>query len=144
MRPILEDGSGSTGRPPNAVRIIANPMTATGPDAAAVAAEREAAREILTFTYSTPAYWATLEYHGWEDVGRELLEKTRSGDWAGMQGLVTDEMLDVLVPSGGFSEIATVLRERYADVAQGISLRLPVDPADDAAFARVVEDLRAA
>lgn len=144
MRPRLAEGSQAAGRKPEAVQLVANPMVATGADADEVAAEREAAREVLTFTYSTPAYWATLEHHGWSQVGRELLEKTRSGDWAGMKGLVTDAMLDVLVPTGGYAEIAEVLRGRYAGVADGISLRMPKDPARDAAFARVVEALRAA
>jgi probable F420-dependent oxidoreductase len=143
MRPKLAEGSAAAGRAPHAVRIVANPMTATGPDAAAVAKEREAAREVLTFTYSTPAYWATLEHHGWGDVGRALLEKTRAGDWAGMRGLVSDEMLDALVPSADHGEIAAQIRARYAGVADGISLRMPAEPADDAAFARVVEALRA-
>jgi probable F420-dependent oxidoreductase len=142
LRPRLAAGAGRAGRPGGAVRLIANPMVATGPDAASVAREREAAREVLAFTYSTPAYWGTLEHHGWGGVGRALLEKTRAGDWAGMRGLVTDEMLDPLVPSAGFGEIAGVIRERYADVADGISLRMPADSADDATFARALERVR--
>jgi hypothetical protein len=97
---------------------------------------------VLTFTYSTPAYWATLEHHGWGGVGRTLLEKTRSGDWAGMKGLVDDTMLDVLVPSGTFDTIAATILAAYADVATGISLRMPADPAADDAFREVVAELR--
>ncbi len=142
LQPALADGAKAAARDAAGIEIIANPMTATGVDAEAVAAEREAAREVLTFTYSTPAYWATLEHHGWGDVGRQLLEKTRSGDWAGMNGLVTNEMLDVLVPSAPYDEIAATLRERYAGAASAISLRMPRDPADDARFAGVVATLR--
>ncbi len=142
MRPRLDLGSTRTGRSPGAVDLIANPMIATGPDEAAVAAEREAARQVLTFTYSTPAYWATLEHHGWGDVGRALLDKTRSGDWAGMDALVTEEMLDVLVPSAPHDAIAALIRDRYEGVAGGISLRMPQDPAHDGAFHRVVSELQ--
>jgi hypothetical protein len=117
-------------------------MTATGPDAAAVAAEREAARDVLAFTYSTPAYWATLEHHGWGDVGRALLARTKAGQWEGMRELVSDAMLDALVPTAPFGEIAAVLRERYAGVADALTLRLPKDPAHDGAFARVIAVLR--
>ncbi len=144
MRPKLEEGAVAAGRAAKKVRILANPMTATGPDAAAVAKEREAAREVLTFTYSTPAYWATLEHHGWGDVGRALLEKTRAGDWAGMRGLISDEMLDVLVPSAPFPGIAALIRARYDGVADGISLRLPANAGHDLAFAQVVAELSAA
>ena len=85
MRPRLAEGAAKAGRAASAIRLIANPMIATGPDTACVAREREAAREVLAFTYSTPAYWGTLEHHGWGDVGRALLAKTRANDWAGMR-----------------------------------------------------------
>lgn len=142
VRPGLAGGARKAGRSPAAIRVIANPMTATGPDAATVSAERESARDVLAFTYSTPAYWATLEHHGWVEVGRALLERTRRGAWDGMRDLVTDAMLDALVPTAPFAEIAAVLRERYAGVADALTLRLPKDPAHDTDFARVVEATR--
>jgi hypothetical protein len=117
-------------------------MTATGPDTATVAAEREAARDVLAFTYSTPAYWATLEHHGWGEVGRALLERTRRGAWDGLRDLVTDAMLDALVPTAPFAGIAAVLRQRYAGVADALTLRLPKHPAHDTDFARVIAALR--
>ena len=142
LRPKLAAGAAKAGRDASSVLVIANPVVATGPDAASVAREREAAREVLAFTYSTPAYWGTLDHHGWGDVGRALLAKTRANDWGGMKGLVTDEMLDVLVPSAGFSEIAALVRARYAGIADGISLRMPADPAYDSVFAEVIAELR--
>jgi probable F420-dependent oxidoreductase len=141
-RPRLAAGAAAAGRSPGSLRVIANPMTATGPDAAAVAAEREAARDVLAFSFSTPAYWAALEHHGWGEVGRALLAHTKAGAWDGMRALVSDEMLDALVPSAPFGEIAALLCARYSDVADAITLRLPRDPAQDAAFAAVIEALR--
>jgi probable F420-dependent oxidoreductase len=142
VRPGLAEGARKAGRPSGAIRVIANPMTATGRDAAAVAGEREAAREVLAFTYSTPAYWATLAHHGWAEVGSALLARTKSGQWEGMRELVSDAMLDALVPTAPFGEIAAVLNERYLGVADALTLRLPKDPADDDAFARVIAALR--
>jgi hypothetical protein len=46
-----------------------------------VAREREHARELLTFLYSTPAYWPTLELLGWREVGERLHRLTREGKW---------------------------------------------------------------
>ncbi len=143
MRPRLDAGSTAAGRAPGVVDLIANPMIATGRDAAAVTAERAAAKQVLTFTYSTPPYWATLEHHGWGEVGQALLDKTRAGDWEGMNALITEDMIDVLVPSGSFDEIAPLLRDRFDGIAAGISLRMPQDPADDAVFRAVVSALRA-
>lgn len=142
MAPKLEEGAKRSCREVSAIEVIANPMTATGPDEAAVQVERDAAREVLTFTYSTPAYWATLEHHGWGEVGRTLLEKARSGDWAGMNGLISDEMLDVLVPSATYDGIAQDLLTRYEGAADAISLRMPRDPGDDEAFSEVVAALQ--
>jgi probable F420-dependent oxidoreductase len=142
VRPGLVAGARKSGRVPSAIRVIANPMTATGPDAAAVAAEREAARDVLAFTYSTPAYWATLEHHGWGDVGRALLERTKAGQWDRMRDLVSDAMLDALVPTAPFGEIAALLRERYRGVADALTLRLPKDPSHDTIFAHVISTLR--
>ncbi len=144
MHPKLAEGAESAGRDPAGIRLIANPMTATGPDAGGVAAERKAAHEVLTFTYSTPAYRASLDHHGWGHVHEGLLRCTREGRWGEMAELLTDEMLDVLVPSAPFEAVADVLLERYAGVAQGISLRMPKDPSHDLAFAKVVERLQAA
>ena len=141
VRPMLAAGEAAAGRPPGSVRIVANPLVATGPDDATVARERDAARDVLAFTYSTPAYWGTLAHYGW-DVGPRLREKTRAGDWTGMRALVTDAMLDVLVPSGTFDAIARVVRERHAGIADAVCLRMPADAEHDDAFRAVVAALR--
>ena len=118
-------------------------MTASGADADAVAAEREAARQVLAFTYSTPAYAPTLEHYGWQHTGAALRRRARSGDWAGLAAEIDDAMLDVLVPSAPFSGVARELLRRYAGVADGISLRMPQDPTQDDTFRAVVSALRA-
>ncbi len=141
MRPALAQGSARAGRRPEGVRVIANPLIATGADRSTVDAEREAAREVLAFTYSTPAYWGTLDHYGW-DIGPKLIEKTRRGDWTGMKALVTDAMLDVLVPAGTFGEISELVRRRYQGLADELCLRMPADPAHDEVFREVVESLR--
>ena len=142
MRPKLAEGASLADRAVSTLRVIANPMTATGRDAASVAEERRAAHEVLTFTYSTPAYRATLDHHGWGHVHEDLLRMTREGKWGEMGSVLTDEMLDVLVPTAPFDGIARELRERYAGVADGISLRMPKAPADDDAFREIIVALR--
>jgi probable F420-dependent oxidoreductase len=141
-RPRLEAVAAAAGRDPGAVRLIANPLTATGATREDVDAEREAAREILGFTYSTPAYWPALEHHGWGALGPRLRERARGGAWDRMGALIDDAMLDGLVACAPFAEIASLLRARYADVADAVALRMPRDPAHDASFRGVVEALR--
>ena len=116
-----------------AIELLAGGFIATGRDAAAVAREREHARELLTFLYSTPAYWPTLDLFGWRDVGERLHRLTREGKWGEMAGAVSDEMLDALVPQAPYAEIAAVLKSWYGGLATRINFPLPSDPADDAA-----------
>src|SRR5262249_42485647 len=107
-------------------------LVATGRDAAAVARERERARELLTFLYSTPAYWPSLELFGWREVGERLHRLTREGKWGEMAGAITDEMLDVLVPHGTYAQIAAALRTWYGGLAPRLNFPPPARSAGPA------------
>ena len=140
-RPRLEEGSKLEGRDVR-IELTAGPMIATGATQAEVDAELQAARESLVFTLSTPAYWPTLEYHGYREVGEALRQYTREGRWAEMNDLVSDELLRIFVPRGTYDEIADILLEQYDDVAERILFPVPSDPGNDAAARRVIERLQ--
>ncbi len=140
--PDLEHGAKRAGRRATEIAILAFGFVATGPTPDALREERERIREHLGFLYSTPQYWPTLERFGWGDVGRRLRELTRAGRWAETKDLVTDEMLDRLVPSGTYGEIADVLRECYGGLAAGVGLPMPRDPAHDAQVRGIIGSLR--
>ena len=107
-----------------------------------VEAAKQAARESLVFTLSTPAYWPTLEYHGMKEVGEQLRQYTREGKWAEMNGLVTDDLLDIFVPQGTYDEIADVLLEQYDDVAERVLFPVPDDPKNDEAARKAIAKLQ--
>jgi probable F420-dependent oxidoreductase len=140
-RQEMANGSAAAERNPTDVQLIASTFVATGPTAAAVQAERERLREYLGFLYSTPQYWRTLELHGWQDVGHHLHQLTREGKWAEMKDAITDEILDQLVASATYDEIVAILRAWYADLATGITLRMPDDPNHDETLERVIKAL---
>jgi probable F420-dependent oxidoreductase len=140
--PNIETGAKRAGRSPKDVEIMAGGFVATGPTSEAVRAERERAREYLTFLYSTPQYWPSLELHDWGDVGRHLHQLTREGRWAEMQGAITDEMLDQLVPTGTYDEIAEILRAWYGGLVSGITFPMPEDPAYDAEATAAITALK--
>jgi alkanesulfonate monooxygenase SsuD/methylene tetrahydromethanopterin reductase-like flavin-dependent oxidoreductase (luciferase family) len=140
--PNLEAGAQRARRSLADIGILAGGFVATGPSAASVGAERERIREYLTFLYSTPQYWPSLELHGWLGVGRKLHRLARDGRWTEMRHLVTDEMLDRLVPAGTYDEIAEILDEWYGGLATGITVPMPEDPADDPRVAAVVAALQ--
>jgi probable F420-dependent oxidoreductase len=143
-RPALAAGAARAGRPADTAEVIAGTFVATGATSADVARERERLREYLGFLYSTPHYWPTLDLYGWREVGERLRQLTREGRWHEMKGLVTDAILDALVPAGTYDAIAPTLRDWYGDLAGGLTLRVPEDPADDPALRRLIETLAAA
>ena len=141
-RPGLARGAARVGKDPNGVRLFVNPLVATGPDDAAVAAERERQRNLLATLYSTPSYWPTLELHGWQAIGERLNGLVRANRWDALASLLTDEMLDALMVSARWDALAPALREKYAGIADAFVLQLPNDAAGDRALAEIVAELR--
>lgn len=137
----LERGAARTRRTRDEIEFIANPLTAVGSTKEAIAAQRETHRSVLARLYSTPNYWPCLELFGLEALGRELNTLVKQGRWDDLPALLTDDILDLFVPSGHHEEIATILREDFGGIANAISLSLPEDPAEDAAIAQVIEQL---
>ena len=121
---------------------MAGGLVVTGASDDEVAAQREHVRELLSFLYSTPAYWRTLELHGWGDTGRRLHRLTREGRWGEMAGAIDDEMLDALVPQGRYDEIAGVLDSWYGELASRVAFPVPAATARDAQVQEVIAALR--
>ena len=140
--PRLELGAGRVERDPAQVELMVGPLTITGPDAATLEQCREQTRQTLTFLYSTPSYWPSLELFGWQDRGKKLHQLTREGRWGDMGGVIDDEMLSTFAPTGSYDEIADVLREWYEGITRWITFPMPNDPAHDPLAARVIERLR--
>ena len=142
VQPRLEHGARRSGRDPADIGLMVGPLVATGPDEASVAAEREKVRQLLTFLYSTPSYWPSLEIFGWKERGERLHQMTREGRWAEMADLVDDEMLDTFAPTGSYAEIADVLFEWYGGLTRWITFPLPDDPRSDPQAAKLIGHLR--
>ena len=138
----LARGAARTGRDRRDVEIVVNPLCATGRSRAAARRQREAHRQLLATLLSTPSYWPSLELFGWKERGEALRKLARAGRWDEMPAVLDDAMLDAFVPSAAFEDLADALRQEYAGVADAIALALPRDPADDAALATVIADLR--
>jgi len=90
-----------------------------------------AVKQQIAFYASTPAYETVLALHGWEAIQPELLAKSRQGDWKGMAGLITDEMLDEIAVTGTYESIGAKLRERYSGLLDRIALYQPYETAVD-------------
>ncbi len=114
----------------------------TGATLDAVLAERERQRRLLAFLYSTPAYAPTLELYGWADLGPRLRDLIRHDRWEDLAGVLSDEVLDTLVPCGTFDELPAILLGRFAGLGQGIVVSPPADGDDDPSFRLVIEALQ--
>jgi probable F420-dependent oxidoreductase len=140
VAPAIAEGAKRTSRAP--CPVLASTFVATGADAETVEKERKRIRQFLGFLYSTPQYRRTLDLHGWGDVGTRLHQLSRAGRWDAMTEAITDEILDALVPSGTYEEIADVVTAWYGDLATAITLRMPDNAADDPTLTTLVRALQ--
>lgn len=142
--PAMREGELDAGRPAGAAQVVVGTSMITGRDDAAVATERQRQRQLLAFLYSTPAYRPALVARGLGDVHEQLHRMSLHQQWDDLAAVLTDEVVDQLVPCAPYAGLAAVLRDRYGSWVDGLRLTLPPDPADDALIAGVVTDLRAA
>lgn len=112
------------------IRLALPVMVATGDSAQALANAIEAVRSQIAFYGSTPAYRVVLDVHGWGDLQPELRERTRSGDWAAMGELVSDEVLHEVAVVAEPDGVAAAITGRYGDLLDRVALNAPyhLDP----------------
>lgn len=140
--PGIAAGAARAGRSVFDIALVVGTPLITGADAAAVAVERERQRGLLAFLYSTPAYRRTLELYGWAGVGERLQQMTHENRWDAMAALITDDMLDELVPQATYAELPAVLEARLGSVAQGVIVPPPADARDDPLVTEAITAIR--
>ena len=132
--PNIEKGAANAGRSAGDVKIVAGVPVVTGRTLDDMGAERERQRRSLAFTLSTPAYRRTLERGGWSDVGERLQQMTRDGAWDRLHEIVTDDVLEALVPHATYEQLPDVIAQWYGGLAHGVLIPPPRDERDDPAF----------
>jgi probable F420-dependent oxidoreductase len=140
--PRLAEGARRTGRPTDALRVMIGGLCATGPSDEQARSQRDAARQLLGFLYSTPAYWKSLERLGFDDLGPRLKALAAEGKWSELPGQVPDALVDVTVPCARYAEIDGVLTDWYGELSDWITFPMPDDPTCDAAAAEVIARLK--
>jgi probable F420-dependent oxidoreductase len=140
--PHLRAGAERAGRA--VPELVVGATIAAGRTEAEVVEERERQRRLFAFLYSTPAYARTLELYGWTELAAELQALIRAERWDDLPSLVTDELLDALVPTGTYDELAPVLLDRLGHLADGLLLGPQPDPTHDDAVAELVQALHLA
>jgi len=139
--PALERGLATSGRKRSDLEISFPSMVIVAETEEELASGRNAMRPRLAFYGSTPAYKVVLETHGWGELQPELNRLSKTGDWATMSALITDEIVDTFAVSGTPEQIAPRMQERYGDIAQRVSFDTPARLGADR-VARVIAGFR--
>jgi probable F420-dependent oxidoreductase len=146
LKPRLEQGLQKAGKPASSINLMLASQVAVGLTDEQVEKEREKQRALLAFLYSTPAYWPSLELFGLqqgvEGLGRQLQLLTREDKWQEMIGLITDDLLDRVVVSGRYDQIAVKVLDWCRERSDWITFPVPEDPAEDDAARDVIRQLK--
>ena len=140
--PHLLTGLAASGRERSSLELVVGTQVITGHNADALDQERERQRRLFAFLYSTPAYAPTLELYGWGHLTTELRNVVRENAWDRLEHLVSNDLLDTLLPTGRIDELAEVLLDRFSNLADGILLSVPSDPELDAGLKRAIAQLK--
>jgi probable F420-dependent oxidoreductase len=137
LRPAIEAGRDRAGRTAP-ISVSASLFVITSP------AEREHARQQLSFYASTPSYRPVLDHHGWAAAGEQLSALAARGNWADMPALITDEMLaEFAVAAPSLEALAAPLHARYTTLIDRVTLYRPFTPgAEDAAWRQLAFELQ--
>lgn len=112
VRPLVEEGATTAGRPVGEVEFSSTVMCVTGTDDESMTKSMEAARQQISFYASTPSYRAVLEREGWE-FGPELTALSKRQKWDEMVGLITDEVVGKIAVVAPVDQLGAALRSRY-------------------------------
>ena len=141
-RPGLAAGAAKAGRNVDQVELVVGTQWILGATRADIDERREHNRRLLAFLYSTPAYERTLELFGWSDLAGRLRALIREQRWSDLADLVTDDVLDTLVPQATYDELPEVALDWFGDTADGILVAPPPNDEHDRRLAAAVARLR--
>jgi probable F420-dependent oxidoreductase len=120
--PQIEAGLRQGGRPRSTFEVWGGGFVLTGADDAEVARQTEFGRYRIAFYGSTRSYHGVFAVHGWEQLGHELHEMSKRGQWNEMARRVPDEVVRTFAAVGRYDEIARLIAERFGGVSDTVTL----------------------
>ena len=143
IKPNIANGAARSGRDPKSVNLSNSSFVITGPNQAAINANKEAVKKQIAFYCSTRSYSKILDVHGFQDLGVWLHEMSLKQQWDQMAELITDEILDAFAVIGGYSEIPGLMKERFDGILDEVVLNA-VGPGsqDEAEVKKAIEGLQ--
>ena len=138
--PAIAAGLDAAERQRDDLTVVGQAILACTSDRSKQADLDVAARWMLGFYGSTPAYAPILETEGRADLHPQLRAMSREGRWDEMAALIDDDLLDAVVLRGDPGVVATRLRNRFEGEADRVALSTPGGISDDD-LAAVVEEV---
>jgi probable F420-dependent oxidoreductase len=139
-RPALRRGLDLTGRQTQDVAITGRVFVITGWTAAERARAADWVRRRVSFYASTPAYRPVLEAHGWGELQDDLNALSKQGCWDDMAARIDAEVLDAFAVTGEPDEIPGLVRARWGELLDEVTIAPPLDPTRSAAVVAAFQD----
>jgi probable F420-dependent oxidoreductase len=139
--PAIDRGLTTAGRTRGDLEIVVEVITAVGETDEQVETATRAVKGLLSFYGSTPSYKPVLDVEGWGDLQPELNAMSKRGEWAGMSGLITDEVVDTIAVRGRPAEVAKAIVDRFAGIPERVCLYFPGYPMSDECLAHLVDEI---
>jgi probable F420-dependent oxidoreductase len=105
-------------------------MVATGRTEEALGDAIAGVRQQIGFYASTPAYAPVLEHHGWGELHVEANVLTKQNRWDELADLVDDDVLNAFAVVGELAEVGPAFRQRFAGLADRVTVSLPYETDD--------------
>ncbi|MGB3409852.1 MAG: TIGR03617 family F420-dependent LLM class oxidoreductase [Microthrixaceae bacterium] len=137
--PRIRDGLEAAGRPRSDLTVVGQAIVACAGDRSSQDDVDTAARWMVAFYGSTPAYAPVLKTEGRESLHPELRALSRGGRWDEMAALIDDDLLDAVVLRGDPAEVAARLVARFGDNVDRVALSTPGGITDESLAALVTE-----
>lgn len=131
MLPEVQVGAARTGQQMNDFAVAMKPLVATAENEAELEMRIRDARARLAFYASTPAYAATFNYHGLEQLTAEAKLLARAQRWEDLPQLIDDTVLNTYVTVGTWDQIGQKLLARYDGVVSSLEVSIPVRSGSD-------------
>jgi probable F420-dependent oxidoreductase len=141
--PGVEAGAKKAGRKRADVTLTTTAFVIMGKNRDEIERAKGPVRQQISFYASTRTYIRVLEAHGWGETCIRLNEKAAKGDWGGMAGLITDEMLEAFAVQGTYDEIPVLLGKKYRGVIDRLGFYSAMRPGDETLWSRLIEGCRA-
>ncbi|MBI2800906.1 MAG: TIGR03617 family F420-dependent LLM class oxidoreductase [Gammaproteobacteria bacterium] len=122
VRPALDAGARTRGLTVADMELYSPVFVITGDTESERKAMTAMVRKQVSFYGSTPSYAAVLEYHGYNELGKQLGALMREGKMDEMARIIPDALLEEVAVIGKPSEIGTLMRQRYTGLLDRVSL----------------------